>query len=108
MSTDTETMNQSKALQNASFWQRAANRLIDNGQITVAVLVMGAGLWICYRWIEEDNRQDEIDKINWEKRMESCENYSRAVLMEIVQRNTEAMEKNANNMEKLTDQLKRN
>jgi len=39
------------------WWQRIVNKLIDNGQLTIVVLVMGFVIWVLFSWVDENNRQ---------------------------------------------------
>lgn len=100
MSTDTT--------QPISLLGRTVNKLIDHGQITVAILILFLISFIFYNWIQENNRQELEDKKAMSRRMEKYEAKYDALDKYVRNQFTPAIEKNNRILEEVSRKLDRN
>lgn len=87
---------------------RVVNKLIDNGQITIAILILFFISFIFYNWIQENNRQELEDKKAMTRRMEKYEAKYDALDKYVRNQFTPAIEKNNRILEEVSRKLDKN
>lgn len=100
MSTDTTP-------QQINLVSRIINKLIENGQLTVALIILCIISFIFYNWIQENNRQELEDKKamtrrmeHWEKKYDALDTYVRREFTPALEKNNRALEEVAKHLEK--------
>ncbi len=68
-----------------------------------AVVVMGFTVWIFYGLFKDQNHINTKNMEEMRKEIQECNNYSREVLQEVVEKNTITMEKVIESIERLED-----
>lgn len=100
MSTDTTPAN--------NLFTRIANKLIDNGQITIAIVILGFISWIFWVRITEKEAQEQLDKQTLTKRMEKYESKYDNLEKYVREQFTPAIEKNNRILEDVSRRLDKN
>lgn len=100
MSTDTT--------QRINLLTRIINKLIENGQLTVALVILSVISFIFFNWIQENNRQELEDKKAMSRRMEHWEKKYDALDTYVRREFTPAIEKNNRVLEEVSKKLDKN
>lgn len=90
-----------------SLLTRIINKLIENGQLTVALLILSVISFIFFNWIQENNRQEIEDKKamirrmeHWEKKYDALDTYVRREFTPAIEKNNRVLEEVSKKLDK--------